>query len=121
VYSPVDTLGESRTECVGASAFHDIDKSTRIKDHLKDPVQQDLRVLSFRGARALSGIIYIPWKNWRGLGKLERNCRYSSNLFRRWDMREDPKGSKGWYDVVMWVNRRMATTGTTRAIQRPKG
>ena len=35
--SPVDTLGESRTECVGASAFHDIDKSTRIKDHLKDP------------------------------------------------------------------------------------
>ena len=32
--SPVDTLGESGTECVGASAFEDVDKSTWVEDYL---------------------------------------------------------------------------------------
>ena len=47
MYSPVDTLRESRTERVGAGAFDDIDESTRIEDYLENPV-------SARSADALS-------------------------------------------------------------------
>lgn len=37
VDSPVDTLREGRTECVGAGALQDIDESSRIEDDLARP------------------------------------------------------------------------------------
>jgi len=35
--SPVDTLWESRAECVGAGALHDIDERSRVEDYLEKP------------------------------------------------------------------------------------
>jgi len=32
--SPIDTLWESRTECVGAGALHDVDERSRVEDYL---------------------------------------------------------------------------------------
>jgi hypothetical protein len=102
--------------------LHGIDEGTRIKDHLEDPVQPDLPTLSFCRARALPGISTYHGKIGENWASLSTAIDRSSNLFRRWGTKGDPEGSKEWYDVVMWVNRRyMATTGTTRAIQRPKG
>ena len=118
---PINTLWERRTKCVGAGALHDIDERSRVEDYLENPSSVPIsRHSSFYRRRALPRIFHIPWRNWPGLGKLGRSCRSSSNLFRRWGMKGDPEGR--WYDVAVWVNRRyMAMTGTTRAIQRPKG
>ena len=37
VRSPVDTLRESRTECVGAGTLHNVDECSRVEEDLEKP------------------------------------------------------------------------------------